>query len=74
MADKKKHNARPPPPTETVSPHAAGARLNRLPAMLRNLSLHNRFALVGDIVLLIAAGVLAYVNQAVSLAQLKNIA
>lgn len=42
--------------------------------MLRNLSLHNRFALVGDIVLLIAAGVLAYVNQAVSLAQLKNIA
>ena len=42
--------------------------------MLRNLSLPHRFALIGGIVLLIAAGALAYVNQAVSIAQLKNMA
>ncbi len=42
--------------------------------MLRGLSLPKRFALIGGIVLLIAAGALAYVNQAVSIAQLKNMA
>ena len=42
--------------------------------MLRNISLPHRFALIGGIVLLIAAGALAYINQAVSIAQLKNMA
>lgn len=41
---------------------------------LRNLSLPHRFALIGGVVLLIAAGALAYVNQAVSITQLKNMA
>jgi hypothetical protein len=36
--------------------------------LLRNISLPHRFALIGGIVLLIAAGALAYVNQAVSIA------
>ncbi|MDA0229405.1 MAG: HAMP domain-containing sensor histidine kinase [Proteobacteria bacterium] len=42
--------------------------------MLRNLSLPLRFALIGGIVLLVAAGALAYVNQAASIARLKNMA
>ena len=74
LATQRKNHAKPPHPTDTVTPNAARALLNRVPAMLRNLSLPNRFALIGGVVLLIAAGVLAYVNQAVSIAQLKNMA
>jgi signal transduction histidine kinase len=48
--------------------------MNRLRNGLAVMSLPQRFALIGGIVLLIAAGALAYVNQAVSIAQLKNMA